>query len=150
MTLQILVVEAEDLTTFSALESGSDNDTNDKKSIKSNYRSNHGTRKEPEDFESTLPDEVATDVQILPKEAVADIKTPREEAASDVQILPKEAASDIQILPKEAATNLKTPPKTPQKVVRINIKTPEKEAEMTIVQSTRMTQCCIRTPDTVV
>ena len=51
------MVEAEDLTTFSALESGSDNDTNDKKSIKSNYRSSHGTPEKAEDFESTPPEE---------------------------------------------------------------------------------------------
>ena len=78
--LQLLATGGDDSTAFSALESRSGRDTNDEKSIKSNYRSSHRTLQKAEDFESTPPGEAVTNVQILPKEAATNLKTPPKEA----------------------------------------------------------------------
>ena len=48
-TLQTLAMKGEDLTVFSALESESDNDTNDDWIFKFNYCCSHNTPEEPEE-----------------------------------------------------------------------------------------------------
>ena len=85
--LQILTTEVQDSISFSALESGSDHDTNDDWSVKSNYRSIHGIPEETEEeaLEQTLLAKVEIEIQIPQVDVETDILTLLEEAKSTYQ-----------------------------------------------------------------
>ena len=90
-TLPILATKGEDSTTFFALELGSEHNTNDDWSVKSNYCSSHRT---PEETKDEALDQTST-----------------EEAKNNLWTLPEEAKINTRALPKEVKTNILTPPK---------------------------------------
>ena len=86
-TLPILATKGEDSTTFFALELGSEHNTNDDWSVKSNYRSIHGIPEETEEeaLEQTLLAKVEIEIQIPQVDVETDILTLLEEAKSTYQ-----------------------------------------------------------------
>ena len=95
-TLKILVAEEEYSTSFSALESCSDHDTNDDRCVKSTYHSSHGISEETEEeaLEQTPPTEVETKIQTPLEEAKTKIPTPLEEAEIEIPTPPEEAETE--------------------------------------------------------
>ena len=81
--LQLLVEGGDDSTAFSTLESGSDTDTDNGKSTKSNYRSSHAT---PKDSKDELDDTIINEQRLLVEEEDKVKTPPREEKETPLEV----------------------------------------------------------------
>ena len=83
MALQLLAEGGDDSTAFSALKTGSDTDTDDRKSAKSNYRSSHAT---PKDSKDELDDTIINEQRLLVEEEDKVKTPPREEKETPLEV----------------------------------------------------------------